>query len=59
MQYKVITPIHAGYKLFKIGELIDLTDADAAPLLKVAAIELDRLPYQQSSSLNFNINLDK
>lgn len=59
MQYRVISPINAGYKSFAPGELIDLMDADAAPLLKLAAIELARLPYQQPSELKFNINLDK
>ena len=59
MQYKVISRIGAGGKNFEPGELIDLTDTDAEPLLKCAAIELARLPYQQASELNFKINLDK
>lgn len=58
MQYKVITPI-LGERRFEVGELIDLRDNDAAPLLRVGAIEQARLPYQQPSNLNFNIDLDR
>jgi hypothetical protein len=59
MQYKIISPVNSNNRRFEPGELIDLTDRDAAPLLHVGAIEEARLPYQQPATLNFNINLDK
>lgn len=59
MQYKIIRPVQTGSRRFEPGELIDLTDHEAAPLLHIGAIVLARLSYQQAPNLNFSINLDK
>ncbi len=45
MQYKITSPVHRDGEMLKIGSLIDLKEAEAAPLLALGAIEEARRPF--------------
>jgi hypothetical protein len=47
MQYRVLEPIKHNALRLGASEIIDLTDAEAAPLLEVGAVEPVDLPYSK------------
>ena len=56
MRYRVLTPLHHGthqadIRMYQPGEIADLNDAHAAPLLEMNAIELFK---PESVELVFN-----
>lgn len=45
MQYRALGPIKNNGRRFAAGEILDLTEADAAPLLEIQAVEPVHKPF--------------
>lgn len=45
MQYKALSPIKHGGGTIQPGEVLDLTELEAAELLQLGAIELSHQPF--------------
>lgn len=56
MQYKVLLDMQYDGRFLKSGELLDLTEQQAAELLRRGLIELPHQPFN-SANLTLKINL--
>lgn len=56
MQYRVLGPIKHNARRFEAGEIIDLTDTEAAALLESGAVEPVDLPYSKKIKTTWGDN---